>query len=493
MSEYKLLMPKMGESVIEATILAWHKSVGDTVSENEILLEVATDKVDSEVPSPVKGVIKKILHDVNDVVPVGGALAIIETEGGEVKQAPEKKKEEPVEETETQQEKKKVVEDKEEKKEEPTKKTEDAPAQKEETKETVKEEPESVAKVQQTVDTAKQTVSPAPQKAAQTSKYYSPLVLNIAQVENVSMQELETIEGSGADNRVTKEDILQYVEQKKKAPAKQPVTAQDAEKKGSGEQKQQPAERKAEEKIQSSAPAGDDNVEIIEMDRMRKLIAQHMINSKKTSAHVSSIVECDVTNIVRWRDKHKEAFQKREGFSLSFMAFFVDAITRAIKEFPMINVSVDGDKILRKKDINMGIATALPSGNLIVPVIKNTDQKSLLGIAKAMNVIVQKARTNTLQPDDIAGGTYTISNIGTFGNIIGTPIINQPQVAIMAVGSITKKPVVMNMDGQDVIAIRHMMYLSHTYDHRVVDGMLGGMFVKKVAELLEKFDLNQEI
>ncbi|MCC6582632.1 MAG: 2-oxo acid dehydrogenase subunit E2 [Chitinophagales bacterium] len=467
MAEYKLLMPKMGESVIEATILTWHKNVGDKVNEHDVVLEVATDKVDSEVPSPVTGVIKQLLHDVNVAVGVGEPLAIIEVDGDAPTQyIPSPKKEEVKEEV------KPVVE------EVLTEKVTPKPEPE------IKQEP--VQQVQKTVEVAKEQIQHTTGSIQNSNKYYSPLVLNIAQVENVSMQELETIAGSGADNRVTKEDILTYVEQKKNGLIKpQPaiVTPQKQEE----AKKEIVQEKKAEEKAQ------DSNIEIIEMDRMRKLISQHMTNSRKTAAHVSSFVECDVTNVVRWREKNKNAFQKREGFSLSFMPIFVEAITKAIKDFPMINVSVDGDKILKKKDINVGIATALPNGNLIVPVVKNADQKSLLGIAKAMNDIVVKARTNSLQPDDVMDGTYTISNIGTFGNIIGTPIINQPQVAIMAVGSITKKPVVIEVDGQDVIAIRHMMYLSHTYDHRVVDGKLGGMFVKKVSDYLEKFDVHQEI
>ncbi len=465
MAEYKLLMPKMGESVIEATILTWHKKVGDTVHEQDVILEVATDKVDSEVPSPVSGVIKQLLYEVDAVVAVGEPLAIIEVEGDVPAQyIPEKKKEvEQIQQSEQQTEKKQT----------PVEHT------------TNKQEETAVRQVEQTVTTARQTVQTP--VASSAGRYYSPLVLNIAQVENISMQELETISGNGVDGRVTKEDILDYVDRKKKGLVVQPAKIKDV-----------PAEQKVEKKTNvdmavESISAGSANTEIIEMDRMRKLIAQHMINSRKTSAHVSSFVECDVTNVVRWREKHKNAFQKREGFSLSFMPVFVEAIAKAIKDFPMINVSVDGDKIIKKKDINIGVATALPSGNLIVPVVRNADQKSLLGIAKTMNTIIQKARTNSLQADDVSDGTYTISNIGTFGNIIGTPIINQPQVAIMAVGSITKKPVVMEVDGQDVIAIRHMMYLSHTYDHRVVDGMLGGLFVKKVADYLEKFDLYQEI
>ncbi len=475
MAEYKLLMPKMGESVIEATILTWHKNVGDKVNEHDVILEVATDKVDSEVPSPVTGVIKQLLHDVNVAVGVGEPLAIIEVDGDAPAQyIPEKKKEEVVEKQEVRDEKQQ------EKEILNVIKSDDAIEKKEHL---IPEKIETEIK-----NTISQISHPVSQNLSSSSnKYYSPLVLNIAQVENISLHELETIAGSGAENRVTKEDILSYVDKKKNGL----TTASEANNK---EQKKEEvnAESKTEKK-EEKITAQNPNVEIIEMDRMRKLISQHMTNSRKTAAHVSSFVECDVTNIVRWRDKNKNGFQKREGFSLSFMPIFVEAITKAIKDFPMINVSVDGDKILKKKDINVGIATALPSGNLIVPVVKNADQKSLLGIAKAMNTIVIKARTNSLQPDDVMDGTYTISNIGTFGNIIGTPIINQPQVAIMAIGSITKKPVVLEVDGQDVIAIRHMMYLSHTYDHRVVDGQLGGMFVKKVSDYLEKFDINQDI
>lgn len=469
MGAYKLVMPKMGESVIEATILTWHKKVGDTIHEQEVLLEVATDKVDSEVPSPVTGVIKELLYDVDAVVAIGEPLAIIEVEGdAPASFVPSKKQDKTTENQEVK----------------PVEKNEQAQPkiEKEEVKPPIKE-------VEQAVVAAKQSVQASPSSIS-SSKYYSPLVMNIAQVENISMQELSAIQGSGLDGRVTKEDILNYVEDKKNgkvAVVDSTVTSKLVDKK----QDNQIVKNEVKESELSVSP--DNNIEIIEMDRMRKLISQHMIHSRKTSAHVSSFVECDVTNIVRWREKHKNAFQKREGFSLSYMPVFVEAIAKAIKDYPMINVSVEGDKILKKRAINIGVATALPSGNLIVPVVKNADQRSLLGIAKTMNAIVQKARNNALQADDVSDGTYTISNIGTFGNIIGTPIINQPQVAIMAVGSIVKKPVVIEVDGQDVIAIRHMMYLSHTYDHRVVDGMLGGLFVKKVAEYLEKFDLNQEI
>lgn len=475
MAEYKLLMPKMGESVIEATILTWHKKVGDVINEHDVILEVATDKVDTEVPSAVSGVLKQILHEKDAVVPVGDVLAIIEVGGDAVQTTVNSQQ------STDQENKEEIVETKTDSKEEikVVEKAVEQPVQ------------EPIKEIEKTLEVAKQIVLPTQTTASNSNKYYSPLVLNIAQVENISMQELENINGNGVDNRVTKDDIIAYVELKKKSP-QSIVDIPQKKTEIINENKQEKVVEKSIEHRQSTIEQTS-NTEIIEMDRMRKLISQHMTNSVKISAHVSSFVECDVTNIVRWRDKNKNAFQKREGFSLSFMPIFVEAITKAIKDFPMINVSVDGDKIIKKKDINIGIATALPNGNLIVPVVKQADQKSLLGIAKAMNTIVQKARTNSLQSDDVTEGTYTISNIGTFGNIIGTPIINQPQVAIMAIGSITKKPVVIEHDGQDVIAIRHMMYLSHTYDHRVVDGMLGGMFVKKVADYLEKFDLHQEI
>ncbi len=471
MAEYKLLMPKMGESVIEATILSWQKNEGDTVQEHDIILEVATDKVDSEVPSPVNGVIIKILHKENEVVGVGEPLAIIEVEGDTPAQfVPENKKIE----IETQQTNDEKIEAIKIENEIPKVETE---VKNELQDSSLKEE---IMQDKSPYSTLHASLASAP------NKYYSPLVMNIAQAENISMQELEDLSGSGIDGRVTKEDILEYIAQKKQnakhttAPIFSPTTAAVAK-----PEHQQPIKEK-------TPIATDAGIEIIEMDRMRKLIAQHMVNSKKTAPHVTSIVECDVTHIVKWREQNKAAFQKREGFGLTFMPIFIEAIAKTIKEYPMINSSVDGDRIIKKRAINIGVATALPSGNLIVPVIKNTDQKNLLGIARAMNELIQRARTNTLQPDDVMDGTYTITNIGSFGNIIGTPIINQPQVAIMAVGAITKKPVVIEVDGQDVIAIRHMMYLSHTYDHRVVDGQLGGLFVKKMSDFLEKFDLYQE-
>lgn len=457
MSEFQLTMPKMGESVIEATILSWNKKIGETIKENEILLEVATDKVDSEVPSPVTGVLKEILFKENDVVAVDQVIAIIETDQDITvksisQEAPKIEKEVEVK------PKEEVIQEIEEQ-------VDEAPA---------KEEIESVPFVPPV------TIEKEPTKPALTfssNRFYSPLVLNIAKVEGISSNELDHIKGSGQEGRVTKEDILKYIENRKSASQIQQET-----------------------KISSNLPSkiptdssSKNQDEIIEMDRMRKLISRNMMNSLQTSAHVSSFVEVDMTPIYQWREKHKDSFKKREGFSLSYMPIFTEAIAKAIKDFPMINISVDGDKIIKKKNINIGIAAALPSGNLIVPVIKNADQMNLLGLANAIQQLATKARSNQLTAQEIEGGTYTISNIGTFGNILGTPIIPQPQVAIMAVGAITKKPVVLETKEGDVIAIRHMMYLSHTYDHRVVDGALGGKFVKRVAEYLESFDINQEI
>lgn len=463
MAEFHLVMPKMGESVIEATILTWHKKPGDTVHENEIILEVATDKVDSEVPSPVAGVVKTLLFQEGDVAAVGAALAVLEVEG--TASVPPPPKPEAVEPQPSP---------------EPAEEPQKEPA-KLETTIVEAEEPAPVPYVP--VAPASAASAPAA-PVSNGSRFYTPLVLNIARAEGVSMAELEALPGSGAEGRVTKEDILAYVERKKSGnlPKSAPVTV-------AGPDKESVAG-----KAGTSAPtvvAGGN--EIIEMDRMRKLIAKNMVDSRRISAHVSSFVEVDMTKVVRWREKHKNAFKKREGFNLTYMPIFAEAIARAIKDFPMINISVDGDKIIKKKDINIGIATALPSGNLIVPVVRNADRMNLSGLAAAIHQLADKARNNKLSPADIEGGTYTISNIGSFGNILGTPIIPQPQVAIMAVGAITKKPVVIETPEGDVIGIRHMMYLSHTYDHRVVDGALGGMFVKRVADYLEAFDDEQDV
>ncbi len=455
MAEFQLVMPKMGEGIIEATILSWSKKPGDIVNENEIILEVATDKVDSEIPSPVSGTVKKLLFKEEDTVAVDSVIAIIEVEG-----------EIPVP----------VSDSEEDTMEEKTQDTDSEDTLKNETESETKEEKTKHADQPETVEipyTPRVESSPSPDNAGQikseSDRFYSPLVRNIAQAEGISQSELNSIPGTGLEGRVTKDDILNYIKKKQSGQ----ITS------SSGTVKP------------VSSFSGQD--EIIEMDRMRRLIAKNMIDSKRISAHVSSFVEVDMTAIVSWREKHKTAFKQREGYSLTYMPIVTEAIVKAIKDFPMINISVDGDKIIKKKNINIGIATALPSGNLIVPVVKNADRMNLMGLASQIRQVTEKARNNQLRADDIQGGTYSISNIGTFGNILGTPIIPQPQVAIMAIGAITKKPVVLETTHGDVIAIRHMMYLSHTYDHRVVDGALGGMFVKRVAEYLENFDLEQEI
>ncbi|MBK7138332.1 MAG: 2-oxo acid dehydrogenase subunit E2 [Bacteroidetes bacterium] len=461
MGIYSLLMPKMGESVIEATILSWKKNVGDKINENDIILEVATDKVDSEVPCPVSGIIKELLFKENDVAAIGAVLAYIEVEGYEndvPKIELENKESKPVEKEEITQEliSEKVVE-------------------------TIVSPNEPVVEIVPPAEVLSKIdyVEIESKKDNQENDhYFTPLVLNIAKTEGISLTELDKINGSGMGGRVTKEDILAYVANRKtnkietKPTNKQSTTSTDL--------------------SIAQNMAGNGN-EIIEMDRMRKLIAKNMLDSRKTSPHVSSFVEVDVTNIVKWREKNKDSFLKKEGIKLTFMPVIIEAIVKAIKDFPLINVSVVGDTIVKKKEINISFATALPNGNLIVPVIKNADRKSVVGLATELQSLAEKARKNALTQSDIEGGTYTISNMGTFGNIMGTGIINQPQVAIMVVGSVTKKPVVLETPDGDVIAIRHMMYLSHTYDHRVVDGMLGGKFCKRVAEYLEAFEVDREI
>ncbi len=445
MSQFELVMPKMGESVAEATIIKWSKNEGETIELEETVLEIATDKVDSEVPSPVEGVLVKKLFNENDVVQVGQVIAIIET-GGEAA-APEA--------TQT-----------------------STPA----------------AQVEKQVEQAVAAVSAtsAVEITSTADRFYSPLVKTIAKQEGISQAELEHIQGSGQDGRVTKKDVLHYLEsrgQAKSAEAPQQAVLAPAPQASS-----RTAPAPAPVAPKPAAPVeihpGD---EIIEMDRMRKLIADHMVMSKHTSPHVTSFVEVDVTPIVMWRNKVKNAFEAREGEKLTFTPIFIQAIAMAIKEMPMVNVSVDGYNIIKKKDINIGMAAALPSGNLIVPVIKNADRYNLMGLTKIVNDLANRARNNQLKPDEIKGGTYTMTNVGTFGNVLGTPVINQPQVAIMAVGAIRKKPAVIETPEGDMIAIRHMMFLSHSYDHRVVDGALGGRFVKRVAEILEAFDPKTEI
>jgi len=457
MAKLDLVMPKMGESIMEATILKWVKNVGDKVSEDETILEIATDKVDSEIPSPVDGVIAEVLFNEDDVVEVGKVIARIETEATVESEAPTAAPA-PVEETES---------------------NGNGHAE-------AVIEPVSTAKLIEEVPfvpETKETVAAANYKS--TNRFYSPLVKNIASKENIGLAELETVQGTGKDGRVTKTDILSYLANRSgqtTVVTESPVVTQKT-------QAPEPAAASVSSKpAPTTTTNANGNVEIIEMDRMRKLIADHMVNSKRTSPHVTSFVEADVTNIVNWRNRIKNDFQTKHGQKITFTPIFIDAVVKAIKDFPLINISVEGNTIIKKNDINVGMATALPSGNLIVPVIKNADHLSLIGLTNAVNGLAGKARNNKLSPDDIQGGTFTITNVGTFGNVMGTPIINQPQVAIMATGAIRKKPAVVETEFGDVIAIRQMMYLSLSYDHRVVDGFLGGSFLRRVADYLEAFD-----
>ena len=452
-----LVMPKLGESIMEATVLKWHKKPGDTVQMDETVLEIATDKVDSEVPSTAAGVIEEILFNVNDVVPIGTTIAKIRTGAAE------------------------------------------APASQPVVSAPVKEpvaQPIQEAVVVETSQPTLQTQNYKPQTSnGNTNRFYSPLVLNIAASEGVSMTELENIPGTGNEGRVTKKDILQYVSGKKSGVVSRESGARPAEMviPVSKVEAQQPVtmpERQADNNQQLTTYTG--NVEIIEMDRMRKLIADHMVRSKQTSPHVTSFTEADVTNLVMWRDKVKKEFEKREGTKITFTPLFIEAIVKCIKKFPLINCSLDGNNIIVKKDINIGMATALPSGNLIVPVIKNADQLNMVGLAKQVNNLADAARNGKLRADDTQGGTFTLTNVGTFGSLMGTPIINQPQVAIMAVGAIKKRPVVIETPAGDSIAIRHMMYLSMSYDHRIVDGSLGATFLTAVAKELENFNPDRE-
>ncbi|WP_316737108.1 dihydrolipoamide acetyltransferase family protein [Pedobacter aquatilis] len=444
MAQYELLLPKMGESVAEATVIKWVKQIGDSIDLDDTILEIATDKVDSEVPSPVAGKLVKQLFQENDVAQVGDVIAIIETEGGdEIKQT-----EAPV----------------------------SAPV--------VEEKPVVIPGLEQL-----STEKPAVQNDFTSSdRFYSPLVKSIAAQENISIDELNSIKGSGADGRLNKDDLLNYISTKDGVVAKTvvPVAASVEEKVSKS-----PVAESTPIKTSTTSVSGSD--EIIEMDRMRKLIADHMVMSKSTSPHVTSFVEADVTNLVLWRNKVKNSFEKRENEKITFTPIFVEAVAKAIKDFPMINVSVNGTQIIKKHNINIGMAAALPSGNLIVPVIKNADQLNLVGLTKAVNDLAGRARISKLKPDETQGGTFTLTNVGSFGNVMGTPIINQPQVAILAVGAIKKKPAVLETEHGDVIAIRHMMFLSLSYDHRVVDGSLGGMFVRRVADYLENWDFNREI
>lgn len=433
MARFELKLPKMGESVAEATITNWLKQVGDKIEADEAVLEIATDKVDSEVPSEVSGVLVEQLFQVNDLVQVGQTIAIIETEGGEVAGT--------------------VVAD------------------------VVSEAAEVI---ENTIAVAKETVLAAVD-LSESDQFLSPLVKNIAKEEGISVAELKTISGTGKEGRITKADILEYIKNRANQPKVTPSLMVDT------------IAPMATPVVAKAAPVSvNGGDEIVEMDRMRKLISGYMVASVQTSAHVQSFIEVDVTNIVKWRDRVKTAFEKREGEKLTFTPIFMEAVAKALKDFPGMNISVDGDFIIKKKNINLGMAAALPNGNLIVPVIKNADQLNLVGMAKAVNDLGNRAKAGKLKPDDTQGGTYTVTNVGTFGSVFGTPIINQPQVGILALGAIRKVPAVIETPEGDFIGIRQKMFLSHSYDHRVVDGALGGSFVKRVAEYLEAFDANRD-
>ncbi len=447
MARFELKLPKMGESVAEATVTNWLKKVGDPIEADEAVLEIATDKVDSEVPSEVDGTLVEILFQIDDVVQVGQTMAIIETDGDAPVAAPEAQ-----------------------------------------TEDTATQPPETLAQVEETVVAAKESVE-AP-VTSHGERFYSPLVRNIASAEGISQTELDAIPGSGKDGRLTKNDLLEYLKNRGSQaihaaaqpeapalpkPSTQPVVAQ-------------PDTVKAAQPVTSS---GED--EIIAMTRMGKLVAHHMIDSIQKSAHVQSFVECDVTTLWNWRNKIKDAYEKREGEKLTFTPIFMEAVAKALKDFPMMNISVSGDSIIKHKNINLGMAAALADGNLIVPVIKNADQLNLVGMSKAVNDLASRARTGKLKPDEIQGGTYTVTNVGTFGSIMGTPIINQPQVGILALGAIRKVPAVIETPDGDFIGIRYKMFLSHSYDHRVVNGALGGQFVKTVSDYLEAWDIHREV
>ena len=435
MARFELKLPKMGESVAEATITSWLKEVGDTIELDEAIVEIATDKVDSEVPSEVEGTLVEILFEKDEVVAVGATIAVIETEGGAVVET-------------------KIVEK--------------------------SEAPVEVAAIEKEVTQTIESVNAPISKNSETGKFYSPLVRNIAQKEGISMNELEAISGTGKDGRVTKSDILSYLENRSNTPnvVEQPKVAA------------KPQVKKEAPKAAPVSVNGED--EVIEMSRMGTLIAKHMVDSVQTSAHVQSFIEIDVTNIVKWRTKVKDGFLKREGEKLTFTPILMHAIASTIKKYPMINIAISGDSIIKKKNINLGMAAALPDGNLIVPVIKNADQLNLVGMTKAVNDLAVRARGNQLKPDDIQGGTYTVTNVGSFGSVMGTPIINQPQVAILALGAIRKVPAVIETPDGDFIGIRQKMFVSHSYDHRVVNGALGGMFIKTLKETLEAWDVNQD-
>ena len=442
MAKFELKLPKMGESVAEATLTSWLKEVGDTIEADEPVVEIATDKVDSEVPSEVEGILIKKFFDVDDVVKVGQTIAIIDIDGDD---------------------------------------SDEDNAENEEVMQSSEPEEEAVIAVEETIATAKSSVANEP-ITNDSDRFYSPLVKNIAQKENISQEELDHITGSGLEGRVTKDDILAYVS--KRSNGQEKVSTEN-----------KPLTSNTEKKpVVPAAPisvnGGD---EIIEMTRMGKLISKHMVNSMQTSVHVQSFIEVDVTNIWNWRNRVKNEFQKREGEKITFTPIFMEAVAKTIREFPMINIAVEGDKVIKRKNINLGMAAALPDGNLIVPVIKNADLLNLVGMTKAVNDLATRARTGKLKPDETQDGTYTVTNVGTFGSVMGTPIINQPQVGILALGAIRKVPAVIETPEGDFIGIRHKMFLSHSYDHRVVNGALGGQFVQRVAQYLEAWDVNREV
>lgn len=449
MSKFELKLPQMGESVAEATLTTWLKEVGDTIELDEAVFEIATDKVDSEVPSEVEGklIAKNFAED--DVIKVGEVVAVIEVEGGvtEATETPEP--------------------------------------------EIVVAEEEPVAVLEKQILTAKEEVAPVVMDTSSSDRFYSPLVKNMAKQEGISLQELETIAGTGKEGRVTKNDMLAFIETRKAPNSTEPAKVETI---------SNTAVVASEEKAKSTAKetvvtpvTAKNGEELIPLSRMGKLIAHHMVESVTTSAHVQSFIEVDVTNIVNWRNKMKKSFQEREGEKLTFTPIFMEAVALAIKKHPMINISLQGDTVIKKKNINLGMAAALPDGNLIVPVIKNADQLNLVGMAKTVNDLANRARNNALKPDEVQGGTYTVTNVGTFGSVFGTPIINQPQVGILALGAIRKMPAVIETPEGDFIGVRSKMFLSHSYDHRVVNGALGGMFVKTVADYLESWDSNREI
>ena len=449
MSKFELKLPRMGESVAEATLTSWLKEVGDTIEMDEAVFEIATDKVDSEVPSEVDGVLVEKLFNVDDVIKVGDTVAVIEV-NGEVAMPEE------------------VIN---------------------ETKEALEAPEEMIATVSETVVVAKETAASATQDYGTSDRFYSPLVKNIAKKEGIPISELDVIKGTGNEGRVTKDDILAYVETRQSSGStrtqdyvakQEPVAVKEV---------IQPVTEK--QQIPRVVASGGD--EVIAMTRMGKLIAKHMVDSVSTSAHVQSFIEVDVTNIVKWRNKMKDSFFNTEGEKLTFTPIFIEAIAKALKKYPMMNISVDGDTVIKKRNINIGMAAALPDGNLIVPVIKNADQLNLVGMAKVVNDLAERSRNNQLKPDEVQDGTYTVTNVGTFGSVFGTPIINQPQVGILALGAIRKIPAVIETNEGDFIGIRSKMYISHSYDHRVVNGALGSMFAKSVADYLEAWDVNREV